>query len=87
MNSPKWLHHGPHRRPQDAFYQLSDRLHDEHVARVPADQITATVSAWLAELGVHTPLVNDLERAVRGNDWPAAHALGECLCIEITPAD
>ncbi len=86
MNSPKWLHqHLPQRRPTTTIYQLTDRLHDGHSARVQAHEVTATVSAWLEELGVHSPLVDDLERAVRNGDWAAAHALGECLAIEIAP--
>ena len=87
MNSPKWLHHRPQRTATTTIYQLTDRLHDGQLARVPAHQITATVSDWLAELDVHSPLVDDLERAVQGGDWAAAHALGECLSIEIALAD
>ena len=87
MNSPNWRHHWPQRTAGTTIYQLTDRLHDGHSARVPANQITATVSAWLAELGAHSPLVDDLERAVRDGDWAAAHALGECLSIEIATTD
>lgn len=87
MNSPKRRHHWPQRRPDITIYQVTDRLHDGHIARVPAHQITATVSGWLEELGVHSPLVDDLASAVCSGDWPAAHALGECLCIEIAVAD
>ena len=87
MNTTKWRQHWPQRRPTATIYQLTDRLHEGHVARVPAHQIPATVSAWLAELGAHSPLVDDLERAVQGGDWSAAHALGECLSIEIALAD
>lgn len=87
MNTAKWRQHWPQRRPTATIYQLTDRLHEGHIARVPANQIPATVSAWLAELGAHSPLVDDLERAVRGGDWSAAHALGECLSIEIALAD
>lgn len=87
MNAPKWRHHWQQRRSTTTFYQLTDRLHNGHVARVPAHQITATVSAWLAELGVDSPLVDELELAVRGDDWAAAHALGDCLSIEIALAD
>ena len=86
MNSPIWLHHWPQRRATTTIYQLTDRLHNRHIARVPAHQITATVSAWLAELGAHSPLVDDLARAVRVGDWPAAHALGECLSVEVAIA-
>ena len=43
------------------IYQLTDRLHEGHMARVPAHRITAAVfSGWLAELGTHNPLVDDL---------------------------
>ncbi|OBH87068.1 hypothetical protein A5681_14080 [Mycobacterium scrofulaceum] len=87
MNTAKWRQHWPQRRPAARIYQLTDRLHEGHVARVPAHQIPATVSAWLEELGAHSPLVDDLERAVLGEDWSAAHALGECLSIEIALAD
>lgn len=87
MNLAKRRHHWPQRHPRTTIYQLTDRLHEEHIARVPAHQITATVSAWLAELGAHSPLVDDLERAVSSGDWSAAHALGECLSIEIDLAD
>ncbi len=87
MNAPKWRHHWPQHRSTATLYQVTDLLHDGHSARVPAHQITKTVSAWLAELDVHSPLVDDLERAVRGGDWAAAHALGDCLSIEIAVAD
>ncbi|MGZ4509769.1 MAG: hypothetical protein ACXVX4_00115 [Mycobacterium sp.] len=87
MSSPHWLHHWPQRRTATTFYQVTDRLHDGHWARVPVHQISATVSGWLAELGVQSPLADDLARAVRGGDWPAAHALGECLSIEVASAD
>ena len=45
------------------------------------------MSAWLAEVGAHSPLVDDLARAVRVGDWPAAHALGECLSVEVAVAE
>ena len=86
MNSATWRHHRLQRRPTTTIYQLTDRLHDGHTIRVPAHQIPATVSAWLAELGARSPLVDELARAVRCGDWPAAHALGECLAVEIAVA-
>ncbi|WP_424736583.1 hypothetical protein [Mycobacterium sp.] len=43
-----------------------------------------TVSAWLAELGAHSPLVEDLGRAVHVGDWPAAYAIGEYLSVDVT---
>lgn len=53
---------------------------------MPCDEIAPTVSAWLAELGVSSPLVADLARAVGDDDWPAAHAIGDFLSVDITVA-
>lgn len=86
MSSPIRRQHWPQRGPTSTIYQLTDRLHDGHMARVPARQITATVSAWLAEVGAHSPLVDDLARAVRFGDWQATYALGECLSVDIAIA-
>jgi hypothetical protein len=69
-----------------SIYRVSDRLHDGRTAYVPADQILATVSAWLAELGAHSPLVDDLARAVRAGNWPAAHSLADYLSIDVSLA-
>ncbi len=65
-------------------YQVTDRLRDGRTVRVPGDEIAATVSAWLAELGTHSPLVEDLAQAVRAGDWPVAHAIGEHLSVNVT---
>jgi hypothetical protein len=86
MNSAVWRHHWLQRRPMPTIYQLTDHLHDGPMARVPAHQITATVSTWLAELGAHSPLVYDLARAVRVGDWPATYAVGECLSVDVAIA-
>ena len=86
MNSAIWRHHWPQRRPTTTIYQLTDRLQHGHMARVPAHQITATVSAWLAEVGAHSQLVDDLARAVRVGDWSATYALGECLSVDVAVA-
>lgn len=67
-------------------YQLTDRLHEGRTVRVPADGIVGAVSAWLAELGVSTPLVEDLALTVRSGDWSAAHALADWLSVDITMA-
>jgi hypothetical protein len=66
------------------IYQVTDHLGDGRIVRVPGDEIAATVSAWLAELGTHSPLVEDLARAARAGDWPAAHAIGEHLSVDVT---
>jgi hypothetical protein len=86
MKSATWRRHWPHHKSTTTLYQLTDRLHNGHTARVPAHQITATVSSWLAELEAQSPLVDDLARAVGCGDWPAAHALCECLSVEVAVA-
>ena len=43
----------------------------------------ATVSAWLAELGAESTLVDDLAQAVRAGNWPAAHSIAEYLSVEV----
>ncbi|MGH3957927.1 hypothetical protein [Mycobacterium sp.] len=68
------------------IYQLTDRLHDGHTACVPGDEIATTISTWLAELNVHSSLADDLEHAVQTGDWPAAHAIGKHLSIDVTIA-
>lgn len=69
--------------PAMTMYRITDRLHTGRTVRVPAHQIAPTVSGWLAELGVHSPLVEDLARAVCVGDWPAAYAVGEQLSIDV----
>ena len=82
----------PRSRPQPftaaapAVYQIVDRLHEQRTVRVAGDAIAPTVSAWLAELGVQSPMAEDLERAVRSGDWPAVHAIGEHLSVHVTVA-
>ena len=79
------LNKGSHpREPEEmTVYQVTDRLHRDRMACVPADRIVATVSAWLAELGVESPLVDDLARAVHAGNWPAAHGIADYLSLEI----
>jgi hypothetical protein len=82
-----WMNQRPRRgmRP-NAIYQLTDQLHDGHVARVPGNEIAATVSSWLAELGAQSPLVDELARAVQHCDWPAAYALSATLSVDVAVA-
>jgi hypothetical protein len=68
------------------LYQVTDRLHQERTVRVPFNAIGPTVSAWLAELGANSPMVEDLARAVRNGDWPAAYAFGEHLSVHVAVA-
>ncbi len=67
------------------IYQLTDRLHGRTV-RVHADQIAATVAAWLAELDARSPLVELLGRAVCDGDWPAIHTIADYLSVEVRVA-
>jgi hypothetical protein len=68
------------------MYLIVDRLHERRTVQVAADGIAATVSAWLAELGVHSPMSEELALAVRTGDWPAVHAIGRHLSVEVTVA-
>jgi hypothetical protein len=85
MYPTTWRPHWTQRKTA-TVYQLTDCLHDGHTARVAAHEITATVSAWLAELGAESPLVDDFERAVRGADWGTAYAIGERLSVRVAVA-
>jgi hypothetical protein len=69
-----------------AIYQIASRLHEQRTVRVAGDAIAPTVSAWLAEFGVQSPMAEDLARAVRGGDWPAVYAIGEHLSVDVTVA-
>src|SRR6201998_1469296 len=57
-----WAHFrfglSPQRVAPIRIYQITDRLHDGRTVRVPGNRIGCTVSAWLAELGVDSPMVN-----------------------------
>jgi hypothetical protein len=68
------------------MYHVTDRLHTDRTVDVPGHEIAPTVSAWLAELGVRSPLVEELARAACVGDWPAAYAVGEHLSVEVTIA-
>lgn len=67
-------------------YQLTDRLHDGRTAQVPAEGIVSTVSAWLAELGARSPIVEELARVVRNGDWVAAHSIADRLSVDVSVA-
>lgn len=70
----------------ETMYYVTDRLHNERAVRVPGHQIAPIVSAWLAELDAHTPLVEDLARAACAGDWAAACAVGDQLSVDVTVA-
>jgi hypothetical protein len=68
---------------RDRLYRVTDRLHQGRTVAVPGHEIAHVVSAWLAELGARSPLVDDLERAVRVGDWVAARAVGDQLSVDV----
>jgi hypothetical protein len=72
--------------PRTTMYQVTDRLHEERTVRVPCNAIGPTVSAWLAESGANSPMVEDLARGVRNGDWPAAYSVGEQLSVHVAVA-
>jgi hypothetical protein len=49
---------------------------------IQAHHIAATVASWLADLDAWTPLVELLGRAAHDDDWPAIHAIADCLSVE-----
>lgn len=79
---------GMYRRTAETrtIYRVTDRLHDGRTVHVLGHEIAPTVSAWLAELGARSPLVDDLARAAHAGDWPAAFAIGEYLSVDVTVA-
>jgi len=83
---PRFRHQRTQQAGATVIYQVTDRLHKGRAVNVPASEVAATVSAWLAELGAHSPLVEDLARAVSSADWATAHAISEHLAIDVTVA-
>lgn len=67
-------------------YQLTDFLHEGRTVHVSADGIVGAVSAWLAEFGANSPLVEDLAKTVRNGDWPTVHAIAESLSVDVAVA-
>jgi hypothetical protein len=79
-----WTRRAP--RASMVCYQVTDRLHTRCAVRVSSDELATTVSAWLAELGADSPIVEDLALAVRSGKWPEAHALQDLLSVDVTIA-
>ena len=68
------------------IYRLTDRLHHDRTVQVAENEIVPTLSAWLAEVGASSPLVEQLGHAVRVGDWPAAHDIAHYLSVEVSVA-
>lgn len=66
------------------MYLVRDRLHEGRVANVAAAEIATTIASWLADLDVHSPLVDQLAHAARLGDWAAARAIAEHLSVDIS---
>ena len=87
----RFIHLTLHRRHRDVLskttmYYVSDRLHDGRAVQVPGHQIASIVSAWLAELGADSPLVEDLARAARVGHWASACTVGNQLSVAVSVA-
>ena len=74
------------RRQLITTYQLTDCLHHGRTVCVSSDRIASTVSAWLADLGVHSHLAEDLARTVCDGDWTSAHAIADLLSVDVAVA-
>ncbi|OBH83542.1 hypothetical protein [Mycobacterium scrofulaceum] len=72
--------------PTATVYRVTDRLHGGRTVAVPGNGIAPIVAAWLAELGVRSPLADELARAACVGDWSAAHAIGDQLSIDVAIA-
>jgi hypothetical protein len=68
------------------MYHVSDLLRQGRTVDVAGANIAATVSAWLAELGVDSPLVDELAYAVCAGDWPSAYTISHRLSVDVTVA-
>jgi len=84
--TPRPRHRAGRAMASTPIYRVTDCLHQGRTVLVPCDELVTTVSAWLAELGADSPLVEDLARAVRTGDWPAVYALGESLSVDVSVA-
>ncbi|CQD20079.1 Putative uncharacterized protein/MT2703 [Mycobacterium europaeum] len=76
-------HHHLRHIPAATMFRVTDRLHGGRTVRVPGHEIAPIVSAWLAELGAHSPLVDELARAACLGDWSMAYAIGDQLSVDV----
>ncbi|WP_238994876.1 hypothetical protein [Mycolicibacterium chubuense] len=50
---------------------------------VTIEQISLTVSGWLAEIGTASPLAEELSQAVAAGDWQKVRRIAECLSVDV----
>lgn len=67
-------------------YQVCDRLHEGRIVHVSGSEIAGTVAAWLADLGVQSPWVEQLARAVQSGDWASVRVICEHLSVDVSYA-
>lgn len=67
-------------------YYVTDRLHNGRKVAVLGREIARTMSMWLAALGAHSPVVEDLARAACGGDWATACFVGDQLSVGVSVA-
>jgi phenylpyruvate tautomerase PptA (4-oxalocrotonate tautomerase family) len=82
---PRRRHHRP-RAATARIYAVRHRVEEPRITYIPASELAATVTEWLAEVGACSPLVDALAQEVDANNWAAAHSIAECLGIEVTVA-
>jgi hypothetical protein len=75
--------HLRHQRPAATTYEIVDQIHDRHAVGITADRVAETVTGWLAELDVQSPLAEELARATQRGDWPTTHTICDQLSIDL----
>lgn len=78
-----WRQMRARRHPAPA-YRVIDRLHVERSVNVTIEQISLTISGWLAEIGTASPLVDELSQAVAAGDWQRVRRIAECLSVDVS---
>lgn len=75
-----------HKDEVSATYVLTDRLRQHHSVCGTADQITAALLTWLAQLDANSSLVEEFGRSIRDRDWTAVYAIADVLSVDVNEA-
>jgi hypothetical protein len=78
--------HWPRSSTCEQRYQVCDRLHKDRVVNVPGSEIASIVGAWLADLGVQSPWVDQLAGAIQADDWATVRAVCDHLSVDVSYA-